>query len=291
MVCAGCGVELPSSFGFCARCGRRQPTTCPSCGFCCEAEFVFCPRCGAARGADRSGAEPNSAPSAAVVLSSAPAISSLPTLLPEALRRETDRRQVTILFADLSGFTALAERIDPEEVRAFQSALFDTLAQATLGHGGFVDKFMGDAVLAVFGAPIAHEDDPERALQTALDMLARATALSADWEARLGQPVTLHIAVHTGPVVAGSLGHAAGAAYEVTGDTVNTASRLLGAAAPGTILVSDATHALARHRFAFQADGEVTLRGKARPIGVHRLLGRLTAPQSARAFPAWRMPA
>ena len=206
--------------------------------------------------------------------------------MPEALRREADRRQVTVLFADLSGFTALAERLDPEDVRAFQSALFDTLAQATLGYGGFVDKFMGDAVLAVFGAPIAHEDDPERALQTALDMRARAAALSVEWEARLGQPVTLHIAVHTGPVVAGSLGHAAGAAYEVTGDTVNTASRLLGAAAPGTILVSEATHALTRHRFAFQADGDVTLRGKARPIGVHRLLGPLTEPQSARGLAA-----
>lgn len=210
-----------------------------------------------------------------------------PAIRPAPVHREADRRQVTVLFADLCGFTTLAERLDAEEVRAFQNALFEALARATLRHGGFVDKFMGDAILAVFGAPDAHEDDPERALQTALDMLARAAALSAEWEARLGQAVTLHVAIHTGPVVAGSLGHAAGGTYEVTGDTVNTASRLLGAAAPGTILVSEATHSLARHRFAFEPAGEVALRGKTRPIVVHRLVGPVTEPQSARGLASY----
>jgi adenylate cyclase len=212
----------------------------------------------------------------------------------EALDREADRRQVTILFADLSGFTALSERLDAEEVRAFQNALFESLAQAIARHDGFVAKFMGDAVLAVFGAPVAHEDDPERALDTALDMLARGATLSDAWTARLGQPVTLHIAVHTGPVVAGSLtaaAGAAGAAYDVTGDTVNTTSRLLGAAGPGTILVSDATHALARHRFAFEPAGELTLRGRAEPIAVHRLLGGLAEPGSARGLSAYGLAA
>jgi len=209
----------------------------------------------------------------------------VPAASPGALDREADRRQVTILFADLSGFTTLSERLDPEEVRALQTALFETLAQAITRHGGSVVKFIGDAVLAVFGAPVAHEDDPERALDTALEMLARGATLSDAWTARLGQPVMLHIAVHTGPVVAGSLAAAAGAAgavYDVTGDTVNTTSRLLGAAGPGTILVSDATHALARHRFAFEPAGELTLRGKAEPIAVHHLLGALAEPGSAR---------
>jgi adenylate cyclase len=193
---------------------------------------------------------------------------------------------VTVLFADLSGFTALAERLDPEEVRAFQNALFETLAQAIARFDGFVEKFVGDAVMAVFGAPVAHEDDPQRALDTALEMLERGAALSHRWAARLGQPVTLHIGVHTGPVVAGSLGDAAGAAYAVTGDTVNTTSRLLTAAAPGTILVSEATHALARHRFAFEPAGELALRGKSEPIVVHRLLGALAEPRSGRGLAA-----
>jgi adenylate cyclase len=204
----------------------------------------------------------------------------------EAPRREADRRQVTVLFADLSGFTALAERLDPEEVRAFQNALFEALAQAIARYDGFVEKFVGDAVMAVFGAPVAHEDDPQRALDAALDMLDRGAALSERWAGRLGRAVTLHVGVHTGPVVAGSLGDAAGAAYAVTGDTVNTTARLLAAAAPGTILVSEATHALTRHRFAFEPAGALALRGKSEPIVVHRVLGALAEPRSARGLAA-----
>lgn len=236
---------------------------CTGCGLELSPSFSFCPQCG----------RPQASARAKVVE-------------PPPRQWETDRRQVTVLFADLSGFTGLSERLDAEDVRAFQAALFDAFTQATLRHGGFVNKFVGDAVLAVFGAPVAHEDDPERALHTALDMLARARALSAEWQARLGQPVNLHIAVHTGPVVAGSLGHGASAAYEVTGDTVNTASRLLGTAAAATILVSGATHALTRHRFAFEPAGEAALRGKTQTVAIHRLLGPLVEPRSARGLAA-----
>jgi adenylate cyclase len=203
---------------------------------------------------------------------------------PEA--READRRQVTVLFADLTGFTSLAERLDPEEVRAFQNALFETLARSIERYDGFVEKFVGDAVMAVFGAPVAHEDDPERALDAALDMLERAAALGERWAARLGQRVSLHIGVHSGPVVAGSLGAAAATAYAVTGDTVNTTARLLAAAAPGTVLVSDGTYALTRHRFSFESGGELALRGKSEALVVHRLVGALTEPLSGRGLAA-----
>ncbi|MGH7366338.1 MAG: ATP-binding protein, partial [Candidatus Rokuibacteriota bacterium] len=269
--CTGCGIEASADFAFCPRCGRRLPGACPACGFVCESDFAFCPRCGSARAA-------SPAPGARTRIAPPPK--------PEGPARESDRRQVTILFADLSGFTALSERLDPEEVRAFQSALFEALAQAIARYDGFVEKFVGDAVLAVFGAPVAHEDDPERALDAALDMLDRAALLSREWAPRLGQPVTLHVAVHTGPVVAGSLGEAAGAAYAVTGDAVNTTARLLAAAAPGTILVSEATHALSRYRFAFEPAGEVALKGKAEPVVVHRLTGALVAPGSSRGLTA-----
>ncbi len=278
LTCTACGAEGSADFAFCPRCGRSLPRPCPGCGFVCEADFAFCPRCGAARARDTvsPGAPPAEGPSTKIP----------PPTKPDVVPRDTDRRPVTILFADLSGFTALSERLDPEEVRAFQSALFETLAQGIARYDGFVEKFVGDAVLAVFGAPVAHEDDPERALDAALDIIERGAALSRTWAPRLGRPVTLHVAVHTGPVVAGSLGDAAGAAYAVTGDAVNTTSRLLGAAAPGTILVSEATHALTRHRFAFEPAGEVALRGKVEPVVVHRLTGALAAPGSARGLTA-----
>src|SRR4029453_18051772 len=203
---------------------------CAGCGFEIQADFAFCPRCG----------RPQQAASVA-----------------KERPDDADRRPVTVLFADLCGFTSLSERLDPEEVRSFQGVLFDSLGHAVTRRGGFVAKYLGDAVLALFGAPVAHEDDPERALDTALDMLHRADALSAEWSARLGQPVGLHIAVHTGPVVAGSLGGGAGAAYDVTGDTVNTASRLLGVAPPGTILVPASPRPLVGDRFAFEPAGSV----------------------------------
>ncbi len=279
--CAGCGSEASPGFAFCPRCGRRLPSPCPACGFTCEPDFAFCPRCGAVRGSGPGGATSPGAPSAPVEPRKIPA-----SVKPDGTGREADRRQVTVLFADLSGFTALAERLDPEEVRAFQNALFETLAQAIARYDGFVEKFVGDAVLAIFGAPVAHEDDPARACDAALDMLERGAKLSHKWAARLGQLVTLHVAVHTGPVVAGSLGDAAGAAYAVTGDTVNTTSRLLAAAPSGTILVSEATRVLTRHRFGFEPAGELALRGKADPVVVHRLLGALAEPGSARGLAA-----
>jgi adenylate cyclase len=259
MTCASCGFDILAGFAFCPRCGGRQPVACASCGFACEPDFAFCPRCGS----------PREAAAAAT---------------PKVAQADADRRQVTVVFADLCGFTSLSERLDPEEVRAFQGALFDSLGQAITRYGGFVAKYLGDAVLALFGAPVAHEDDPERALEAALDMLRRAAALSETWTARLGQPVSLHIAVHTGAVVAGNLGGGAGAAYDVTGDTVNTASRLLGEAAPGAIVVAASTQALTRHRFAFEPAGAVVLRGKSEPMVVHRLLGALAEPQSPRGL-------
>jgi adenylate cyclase len=231
--------------------------TCAGCGHEASPDFAFCPRCGQRLPAGR-----------------------------DAVEREADRRQVTVLFADLSGFTALAERLDPEDVRAFQNRLFETMAGAIKRYDGFVEKFVGDAVLAVFGAPVAHEDDPERACEAALEMLDRSGALSSEWERRLGQPVLLHVGIHTGPVVAGHLGGAAGAAYAVTGDTVNTTARLLSAAEAGSILISDATHALVRHRFVFQPAGELALRGKTEPIVVHRLIGVQTERGSGRGLAA-----
>jgi len=276
--CSGCGLEAATGFAFCPRCGRRLPGPCPACGFVCEPDFAFCPRCGSAR--PSAGGAPSAAtPAASVEPDKAPAAATA-----DGRPREADRRQVTILFADLSGFTALSERLDPEEVRTFQNALFEMLARTIARFDGFVEKFVGDAVLAVFGAPVAHEDDPARACHAALSMLAAGATLSQQWAGRLGRPVTLHVGIHTGPVVAGTLGAAAGSTYAVTGDAVNTTARLLASAEPGTILVSAATHGLVRHRFTFEPAGELALRGKAEPLVVHRLVGALAEPGSGRGL-------
>src|SRR5262245_26484796 len=283
MACAGCGSEVSAGYAFCPRCGRRQPVACVACGAACEPDFAFCPRCGTARAA--SGGV---TPAEGIVGKPAAAVAGPVPRAGTAVHepgRDADRRQVTVLFADLAGFTTLSERLDPEDVRAFQNALFATLSKAITRYDGFVEKFVGDAVLAVFGAPVAHEDDPERALCAALDMQAGAIDLDTVWAAKLGQAIKLHIGIHTGPVVAGNLGEASAAAYAVTGDTVNTTARLL-AAASGSMLVSEATYALTKHRFAFAEPRELRLKGKAEPVIVHRLVGKLDEPRTARGLAA-----
>jgi len=197
-----------------------------------------------------------------------------------------DRRPVTVLFADLSGFTALSERLDPEDIRVLQGDLFQLMASAVERYEGFVEKFVGDAMMAIFGAPVAHEDDPERALRAALAMRERMAALNGRWAGRLGRSLALHTGIHTGPVVAGTLGSTPGAAYAVTGDTVNTASRLQAAAGAGEILASRVTYRLTQHAFEFEAVGDLSMKGKAAPVAAYRLVGALAIPRPARGLEA-----
>src|SRR5262249_5539723 len=151
---------------------------------------------------------------------------------------------------------------------------------------GFVEKYVGDAVMAVFGAPVAHEDDPERAVQAALTMRERVAALNQHWAPRLQQPLALHIGIKAGPVVAGHIGTNRDAAYAVTGDTVNVAARIQGTAGSGQILVSRSTYLLTQHAFAYEALGEVALKGKAASVSVYRVEAALPQPRSARGLHA-----
>jgi len=244
---------------------------CAACGFEAAADFAFCPKCGTrlvAIAAPPSALRSTPVPTAAAI--------------PASIETQSDRRPVTVLFADLSGFTTLSERLDPEDVRALQDDLFKEMSAAIERFEGFVEKFVGDAVMGVFGAPIAHEDDPERALRAALLMRDRVAALSERWMRRLGSALALHIGVNTGPVVAGQIGSGAGAAYAVTGDAVNTAARLQSTAKPSQILVSHSTYLLTRHAFEFEALGDVALKGKAHPVPVYGVLVALPTPRSAR---------
>ncbi|MEZ0220582.1 MAG: adenylate/guanylate cyclase domain-containing protein, partial [Tardiphaga sp.] len=187
MNCSCCGFEVQSGFAFCPKCGAKQPDPCPSCGYACAPDFAYCPKCGArVDHAPKAGnqREPSSPTIPATVTTSARS-PALMLVEPERAPRRTlhkvdseaNRRTITVLFADLSGFTTMSERLDPEVMQAFQNELFEELTAAVQNFGGFVDKFIGDALLALFGAPAAHEDDPERALRAALDMIKRTACL------------------------------------------------------------------------------------------------------------------
>ena len=171
-------------------------------------------------------------------------------------------------------------------MRTLQNELFEELTAAVQHWGGFVDKFIGDALLALFGAPVAHEDDPERALRAALEMIARTAGVGERSAAYAGSPLMLHIGINTGPVVTGGFGAGSTKSYSVTGDTVNTAQRLQSMGAPGEVLVGPLTHRLTRHAFSYESLGDVALRGKAGSVLVHRLVGPLEAPRTARGLEA-----
>lgn len=280
MNCAACGFKVEDGFAFCPRCGAPQQKVCPSCGQVSPPDFAFCPKCGTSLAPQIAVATPAKPYSSGA----APASHPQPTTPASPPETESDRRIVTALFADLCGYTTLGERIDPEMLQALQNEVFEELSAAVAAEGGYVDKFVGDALLALFGAPVAHERDPERALRAALDMRVRISRIGERWQARLGQPLALHIGVNTGPVVAGGVGVGGSKSYSVTGDTVNTAQRLQAMAGSDEILVGAVTRRLTQHAFDFTALGTLPLRGKAGETPVFRLEASLDAPPPARGL-------
>jgi class 3 adenylate cyclase/tetratricopeptide (TPR) repeat protein len=185
-----------------------------------------------------------------------------------------NRRLVTVMFADLSGSTALGEELDPEDLRRVLTTFFTALAAEIQRFGGTVDKYIGDAVMAVFGAPVAHEDDAERAISAALAMHSAIERMNGDLERHHGQRLALRIGVNTGEVVAGLLHGDTQGAYTVVGDTVNTAQRFESAAPLGEIIVSQSTWNLARSAFEFEMLAPLLLKGKAEPQMAYRVLRR-----------------
>ena len=195
-----------------------------------------------------------------------------------------ERKLVTILFCDISGFTALAEKQDPEEVRELINACFDQLVPVVQKYGGTIDKFIGDEIMALFGAPVAHEDDAERALRSALEM---GEALAAFNRAR-GTLLGLHFGINTGLVVTGEIGGKNRRDYSVMGDAVNLAARLEDASSVGEIFVGPTTYRLTNRLFAFETVASLRLKGKEKPVEVHRLVGPAVQPKSARGIEGLR---
>ncbi|GAB3074326.1 adenylate/guanylate cyclase domain-containing protein [Micromonospora schwarzwaldensis] len=217
--------------------------TCPVCGTVAVPGARFCHNCGAAL----------------------PAAATLPA---------AERRVVTVLFGDLSEFTSWSEDLDPERVGAVTDRVLAALAGAVKTFGGHVDKLTGDGIMAVFGAPVAHEDDAERAVRAALSM-QRAVRRVLDDERGGGAPLGLRVGLNTGDVIAGIQ---AAIEYTVIGDTVNTAARLADAAAVGAIYAGARTSTATRHVASWRALRPLRLKGKREPVEAYELLGLLDAP-------------
>ena len=180
---------------------------------------------------------------------------------------EGERKQVTVMFADISGYTALTEKLDPEAVREIVNACFDHLVPIIEKYEGKVVRFIGDEIMATFGAPVAHENDPERALRAALEMMDALARFIADHNIDMG----MHIGINTGLVIAGGIGSEGQQQYGVTGDAVNLAARLRDASKRGEIYVGSVTHRLVAPLFEFEPLEPMQVKGKSEPVVVYRL--------------------
>ncbi|HEY3524284.1 MAG TPA: adenylate/guanylate cyclase domain-containing protein, partial [Candidatus Limnocylindrales bacterium] len=252
MVCPSCGTPNQPGAKFCVECGSRLTTGCNVCGASNQPGAKFCAECGSRLGADVA-PQPVTRPADA-----RPPVSGPSTL--------TERRVVSVLFADLAGFTARSEAADPETVREFLAAYFDLCRETIERYGGTVEKFIGDAVMAVWGTPVVQEDDAERAVRAGLDLVDAVRRLGRDE----GDPnLGLRVGVLTGEaaVAVGAVGQGM-----VAGDLVNTASRLQSVAPPGAVLVGEATYRSASRAITFEPAGEQLLRGKVTPVPAWRAL-------------------
>ena len=252
MRCAACGTENEAGRKFCGECGAPLARTCPSCASPNPPTVKFCGECGSALEA--------ATPAAPDSQAAAPA--------------STERRLVSVVFLDLVSFTTLSEKRDAEEIRELLSRYFETARTVIARYGGMVEKFIGDAVMAVWGVPVTHEDDAERAVRAALELVEAVEALGSE----TGAPLRARGGVLTGEAATMAGGEAEGM---VTGDMVNTASRLQSAAEAGQVIVGDATYRAASRAIAFEDAGELTLKGKEEPVHAWRALRIVAERQGA----------
>lgn len=222
---------------------------CPSCGSDIPEGFRFCGQCGA----------------------------KLAGEVETPARQPDQRREVAVLFADISGFTAMSEKLDPEDVHQIMNRCFEGLGGVIQEEGGYIDKYIGDNVMALFGAPVAHEDDPARACRAALGMQSFLAGFSKSIEAELGVRLRARVGINYGLVVAGGVGSEVRMDYTVMGDTVNLASRLESAAAPGSVLVSQEIWQRTHQLFEFADPVELTVKGKSHPVRAYELFSEAAA--------------
>jgi class 3 adenylate cyclase/tetratricopeptide (TPR) repeat protein len=192
-------------------------------------------------------------------------------------RGVSERKQITAMFADVSGYTTLAERLDPEEVREIMNALFNEITKIILKYEGFIEKFAGDAVLAIFGIPWSHEDDPIRAIKAAQEFHRAVRAVSQQFQNRIEEPLSVHIGINTGLVVTGEINLDEGT-HQIAGDSINVASRLCSLAKAGETLIGQITYSRAEGIFSFERLEPVKVKGRIKPVLVYKILGTKELP-------------
>ncbi len=282
MRCASCGFENPEGLKFCNECGTSLKRCCARCGFENAPQAKFCGECGTTLLV-----HPQS-PIAGSVFPTPnlpPPVSYTPPHLAERIRAEQaaleargttdgERKTITALFADLKGSTALIEGLDPEEARAIIDPALQLMMDAVHRYEGYVAQALGDGIFALFGAPLAHEDHPQRALYAALRMQEEMHRYADTLRQKGYPPLLMRVGVNTGEVVVRSIRkddlHTD---YVPVGHSTNLAARMEQLATPGSILVTEQTHKLTDGYFAFKALGQTQIKGVEVPLTIYEVLG------------------
>jgi class 3 adenylate cyclase/tetratricopeptide (TPR) repeat protein len=275
MKCTKCGEENRTGANFCVECGNKLIPTCAQCNHPNLPGSKFCEKCGFNL-TEPTGAIPKG-------LSYDEKLRNIQKYLPEGLREkilsqkdriEGERKQVTVVFADMEGFTGLLDQLGIEDAYSVMDKVYEILIRKVHDYEGVVNEMTGDGIMALFGAPIALEDAPQKAIRTAYAIHKEMAKFSERMKRKQGQAISIkmRIGIHTGPVVVGTLGNDFRLEFKAVGDTVNLASRMEGLAAPGTTYVSEETFKLTEGFFRFEALGDQRIKGKKEPVKIYRFI-------------------
>jgi class 3 adenylate cyclase/tetratricopeptide (TPR) repeat protein len=279
MQCPECQFENREGAKFCKKCGVNLEHTCPQCSSPLTPDGLFCDECGYDLQTPKEVFDEIPEPESPTLhrRTEKPSSDDVPI--------EGERKHVTVLFSDLTGYTVMSEKLDPEEVKEITSRIFGEISKIVDKYDGFIEKYAGDAVMALFGVPKVHEDDPIRAVKAAREIHELVDAVSPEVENRIGQPISMHTGINTGLVVTGEVDVGRGT-HGVAGDTINLASRLSSLAKAGEVLVDADTCCQAEGHFTFESL-EPTM-GKADPVRVHKVISQKEKPITIRRLSGLR---
>ncbi len=267
MKCPNCRHENREDAAFCLKCGEKLELLCPQCGRSLPAESIFCDKCGQdLRKAKETHPIDYSKPQSYTPKHLADKI------LADRSAIEGERKLVTVFFADVANFTAMSEKLDPEEVHQIMDGCFKILMEEIHQHEGTINQFTGDGVMALFGAPVAHEEHAQRACHAALAIRKAIEPYGEKIRQDCGVEFKMRIGLNSGHVIVGSIGDDLRMDYTAVGDTTNLAARMESAAKPGGILVSKNTQRIARHYFEFEAPENLEVKGKVESQEVFELI-------------------
>ncbi|HEY4668118.1 MAG TPA: adenylate/guanylate cyclase domain-containing protein, partial [Anaerolineales bacterium] len=279
MNCPECSAENPEAARFCSQCGHSLTRACPNCGTENNLAANFCSNCGERLAGN------------AQITTQEKLLQYIPKELLAKLEAaqaghsmEGERRVVTILFCDVKGSTAAAETMDPEDWAEVMNGAFEHLIAPIYRLEGTLARLMGDAILAFFGAPIAHEDDPERAVLAGLQIVNGIAPYRERVHAQWGLDFNVRVGINTGLVVVGEVGSDLRLEYTAMGDVVNLAARMEQSATPGTVQVAEETYRRAAPLFEWESLGPLSVKGKAEAVPAYRVLGRKDRPRRTRGI-------